>query len=88
MDMEHIEYLGPFARALFQILTVTEFHRTDRLPCTFNYPGASPIGSFACSFLVFRAVSMTNERIDEWRKCIDLPCFRHLPNFITLHGNT
>ena len=63
-DMDVIETLGPFARVLHMIFEYVEFQREDRLECgNFEIKGNpnQSLGNFCKSFLLFRAVKMTEE---------------------------
>ena len=63
--------LGPFARAIFEVLKSAETNRDDILKPgrDLHYPLENkyhPLGYFACSLLVFRGVSLHPTVVQKW----------------------
>lgn len=67
MDMDMLEYFGPFARALHMILQNAEKNRADKVQ-----PGIQcfekHLGVFSGSFLVYKGARMIPSWIDLWKK--------------------
>lgn len=67
MDLDLLEYFGPFARALHMILQNAEKNRADKVQ-----PGIScfekHLGAFSGSFLLFKGARMLPDWIDQWQQ--------------------
>ena len=60
MNKTLLSMLGPFARAIFVVLTRAEMERKDRLEVGSRLqPWSNPLGHFAGSLLVFRGVALS-----------------------------
>lgn len=69
-DDDCVEMLGPFATAIFWILSNAERERVDRMQDGEVYGRDGPIGFFGGSFLLFRFVYMKEEWINQWEDAI------------------
>lgn len=63
-DPESIAMLGPFATAIYWILSNTERERDDRLKAGEQLGRDGPLGNFSGSFLLFRFVYLSKEWIN------------------------
>ena len=70
MDLNYIRMLGPLDRSVSVILSGAEEERADRMDIGDDILWDQPkhkLGTFCCSFLLFRSVSMKPEWVEMWR---------------------
>lgn len=84
-DPEHVNSLGPFARALFLIFYGAEGNRDDKLKIGMmqHKPSMNRIdklGFFNSSYLVFKATYMESEWILDWKMCFGLTGLKNPTN--------
>ena len=73
MDLSYLKMLGPLARSVSVVLSGAEEERHDGIEVgddiLWEQP-ENPLGTFCCSFLCFRSVSMKPEWLQEWKSSV------------------
>jgi len=92
-DEQKVEMLGPFARAIFLVLTFVELNRVNKTPFGMeNEFDGDPLGVFNQAFLLFRGTTMTSECINDWRDLVKRESISTMgeimAKYICLKGNT
>ena len=92
MNLDLLDQLGPFAKAMSCILTWTEYTRNDKiaLGIGFHEPSAKifhPLGHFNQSFLLYRGACMKPDWIDQWRDCVGLQGLKEKNSLFIRDGN-
>jgi hypothetical protein len=73
MDLNYLKMLGPLARAISVVLSGAEEERPDGIEVGDDVLWEQPehtLGTFCCSFLLFRSVSMKPEWLQEWQQSV------------------
>lgn len=67
-DESLVGMLGPFATAIYWIISNAERERIDRVLAGEQIGRDGPLGNFAGSFLLFRFVYLNKEWINQWHQ--------------------
>jgi len=90
LDQTLLQFLGPFARALFSVLNWAERRRADALKRGYRITDKRGLGTLCGSFLVFRGASLTAKAIQKYTAMIGktVENSQTVAHFIKLQGTT